>query len=164
MKNHITNYYENFRLRVTSRNMSSDWHQHEEGIIIGCTISVILFTLTMKIVVKALHPYLMFGNPHQSLYRQPHSQHVIGTWWEMASLGPGKAHLLNKDNFKACQMHSHGVEEGEVVDKFHFYLDATAIPSIVKKPVKSLGKTFDCSGMQMQSKQSTRSLRFVSPE
>ncbi len=37
------------------------------------------------------------------------------------------------------------LKKGKVADKFRFFVDGTAIPSITEKPVKSLGKVFDCS-------------------
>ncbi|KAJ3600949.1 hypothetical protein NHX12_031922 [Muraenolepis orangiensis] len=37
------------------------------------------------------------------------------------------------------------LRKGKVVDKFRFNIADTAIPSISEKPVKSLGKVFDCS-------------------
>lgn len=46
-------YYRDFRLRVTSGAITSNWHRLEKGIIMGCTISVILFALAMNMVVKA---------------------------------------------------------------------------------------------------------------
>lgn len=44
------NYYGNLRLRVTSGKVTSDWHWLEKGVVTGCTISVILFTLAMNMV------------------------------------------------------------------------------------------------------------------
>lgn len=37
------------------------------------------------------------------------------------------------------------LKRGKVVDKFCFFLDSVAIPSITEKPVKNLGMVFDCS-------------------
>lgn len=53
INNLILDYYGNFRLRVTSGSITSNWHPLEKGIITGCTISVILFTLAMNMLVKA---------------------------------------------------------------------------------------------------------------
>ncbi|TWW71600.1 hypothetical protein D4764_16G0000970 [Takifugu flavidus] len=52
IKDLILDYYNKFRLRVTSGSVTSDWHRLEKGIITGCTISV-LFVLAMNMVVKA---------------------------------------------------------------------------------------------------------------
>lgn len=53
IKDLILDYYNNFRLRVTSGLVRSSWQQLEKGIITGCTISVTLFALAMNMVVKA---------------------------------------------------------------------------------------------------------------
>lgn len=37
------------------------------------------------------------------------------------------------------------LKKGKVTNRFHFTLGSTRIPSITEKPVKSLGKVFDCS-------------------
>ncbi|XP_016087054.1 uncharacterized protein, partial [Sinocyclocheilus grahami] len=48
IKDLILDYYNNFRMRVTSGSETSDWHRIGKGIITGCTISVILFALAMN--------------------------------------------------------------------------------------------------------------------
>lgn len=52
----ITDYYNNFRIRVSSGAVESSWHKVEIGIITGCTISVTLFTLAMNMLTKAAEP------------------------------------------------------------------------------------------------------------
>lgn len=54
IKDLILDYYNNFRLRVTSGSVTSDWHCLGKGIIITrCTISVTLFPFAMNNGVKA---------------------------------------------------------------------------------------------------------------
>lgn len=53
IKDLILSYYSDFRPRVTSGNLNSEWHRLEKGIITGCTISVIIFGLAMYMLVKA---------------------------------------------------------------------------------------------------------------
>jgi len=50
----ILDYYKTFSLRVTSGSVTLNWHHLEKVIITGCTISVILFALTMNMVAKAV--------------------------------------------------------------------------------------------------------------
>lgn len=52
IKDLIMDYYDNFNLRFTSGTIKSEWHQLEKGIITGYTISVSLFSLAMKILIK----------------------------------------------------------------------------------------------------------------
>ena len=49
----IADYYRNFRLRTCSSSVTSEWQTLEKGIITGCTMSAVLFSLTMNMLVKA---------------------------------------------------------------------------------------------------------------
>ena len=46
--------------------------------------------------------------------------------------------------FKPAKSRSLVLKRGKVTDKFRFSLDGTQIPSVTEKPIKKLGKTFDC--------------------
>ena len=52
----ILDYYDQFRMRVTAGEVTSEWHKLEVGIITGCTISVTLFALAMNMIVKSAEP------------------------------------------------------------------------------------------------------------
>lgn len=47
--------------------------------------------------------------------------------------------------FKPSKSRSLVLKRGKVVDKFHFTISGTIIPTLSEKPVKSLRKLFDCS-------------------
>ena len=49
----IADYYKNFRLRACSSTVRAEWQTLEKGIITGCTMSAVLFSLTMNMLVKA---------------------------------------------------------------------------------------------------------------
>ncbi|XP_034552669.1 LOW QUALITY PROTEIN: uncharacterized protein LOC117822130 [Notolabrus celidotus] len=48
-------------------------------------------------------------------------------------------------SFKPVKSRSLVLKKGKAINKFHFTLGSTQILSITEKPVKSLGKVFDCS-------------------
>ncbi|XP_075904972.1 uncharacterized protein LOC142903304 [Nelusetta ayraudi] len=48
-------------------------------------------------------------------------------------------------SFKSAKSRAMVLKKGKVADRFRFFVNGSAIPSITEKPVKSLGKTFDCS-------------------
>jgi len=50
VKDLILDYYSKFSLRVSTGQLTSDWHQLEVGIITGYTISVTLFALAMNML------------------------------------------------------------------------------------------------------------------
>ena len=49
----ILDYYNNFKVRISSGLITSDWHRLERGIITGCTISATLFALAMNMLAKS---------------------------------------------------------------------------------------------------------------
>ncbi len=48
----ILDYYNNFKLKAPAGTTTSEWHRPEVGIIIGSTISVILFALAMNMLQR----------------------------------------------------------------------------------------------------------------
>lgn len=67
----IADYYNNFRMRVSSGSTASSWHKAEIGIITGCTISVTLFSLAMNMLTKSAEPECR-GPQTTSRQQQPH--------------------------------------------------------------------------------------------
>ncbi|TWW59294.1 hypothetical protein D4764_06G0008240, partial [Takifugu flavidus] len=152
IKDLILDYYNNFRLRVTSGSVTSDWHRLEKGIITGCTISVVLFVLAMNMVVKAAEVECR-GPLSRSGVRQPPiraymddltvTTSVPGCRWILQGLE--RLILWARMSFKPTMSRSMVLKKGKVVDKFRFSISGTIIPSITEQPVKSLGKLFDSS-------------------
>lgn len=92
----IANYYNNFRMRVSSGATTSSWHKAEIGIITGCTISVTLFSLAMNMLTKSAEPECR-GPWTNSGQRQPPirafknnftvmTESVPGRWWILKGL------------------------------------------------------------------------------
>lgn len=70
------------------------------------------------------------------------------------SLVPGSRWILQglerliswvRMSFKPAKSRSLVLKKGKVVDKFRFKISETTIPTLSEKPVKSLGKVFDCN-------------------
>lgn len=59
----------------------------------------------------------------------------------MDNPGPRETYILGKDGFQARSM---VLKRGKAVDKFLFQVDGILIPSNTEKPVRFLGKVFDC--------------------
>ena len=49
----IKSYYSDVRIRFSTGKFTTDWQRLEKGIITGCTLSVILFALTMLWLVES---------------------------------------------------------------------------------------------------------------
>ncbi|KAJ3614940.1 hypothetical protein NHX12_018509 [Muraenolepis orangiensis] len=159
----IADYYSNFRMRVSSGAITSSWHKVEIGIITGCTISVTLFSLAMNMLTKSAEPECR-GPRTNSGQRQPPIRAFMDDLTVMTESVPGCRWILKgleelvewaRMRFKPAKSRSMVLRKGKVVDKFRFNIADTAIPSISEKPVKSLGKMFDCSLRDTTSIQST---------
>ncbi|KAJ3585711.1 hypothetical protein NHX12_014430 [Muraenolepis orangiensis] len=159
----IADYYSNFRMRVSSEARTSSWHKVEIGIITGCTISVTLFSLAMNMLTKSAEPECR-GPRTNSGQRQPPIRAFMDDLTVMTESVPGCRWILKgleelvewvRMRFKPAKSRSMVLRKGKVVDKFRFNIADTAIPSISEKPVKSLGKVFDCSLRDTTSIQST---------
>lgn len=153
VKDLILDYYGKFSLRVSSGQMASDWHQLEVGIITGCTISVILFALAMGMLVKAAEPECR-GPLSKSGVRQPPIRAFTDDLTVTTTAVPGARWILQglerimawaRMSFKPAKSRSLVLKKGKVTDKFRFRLGEHQIPSVTEKPVKSLGKVFNCS-------------------
>ncbi|XP_067284127.1 uncharacterized protein [Pseudorasbora parva] len=149
----VLDYYGSFSLRVSAGSTTSDWHRLEKGIITGCTISVILFALAMNMLVKSAEAQCR-GPLTKSGIRQPPirafmddltvtTPHVPGGRWILKGLEEMTSWA--RMCFKPAKSRALVLKKGKVSNKFSFTLGKTQIPSITDKPVKSLGKVFDCS-------------------
>ncbi|KAJ3581477.1 hypothetical protein NHX12_016599 [Muraenolepis orangiensis] len=156
----IADYYSNFRMRVSSGAITSSWHKVEIGII---TISVTLFYLAMNMLTKSAEPECR-GPRTNSGQRQPPIRAFMDDLTVVTESVPGCRWILKgleelvewaRMRFKPAKFRSMVLRKGKVVDKFRFNIANTAIPSISEKPVKSLGKVFDCSLRDTTSIQST---------
>lgn len=145
--------YYNFNLRFTSGKVTSERHRLEKGIITGCTVSVILFSLAMNMLVKSAKPECK-GPKTKSGIRQPSIGGFMDDLTVTTVAAPGCRWILQgletlttwaRMHFKPEKSRSMVLKRGKVKDQLHFSLEGTLIPSVTEKPVKSLGKTFDCS-------------------
>ncbi len=141
----ILDYYSKFSLRVSTGQLTSDWHQLEVGIITGCTISVTLFALAMNMLVKAAEtecrgPLSKSGAFMDDLTVTTTA--VPGARWILQGLES----LMSwaRMSFKPAKSRSLVLKKGKVTDRFRFRLGEHQIPSVTERPVKSLGKVFNC--------------------
>lgn len=97
--------------------MTSNWHQLEVGIVTGCTIFMDDLTVTTTSVPGAR--WILQG------------LETLMSWARM--------------RFKTAKSRSLVLKKGKIADKFCFCLGEHQILSVTEKPVKSLGKVFNCS-------------------
>ncbi len=163
--NLILDYYNSFRLRVSSGTATSAWQRLEKGIITGCTISVPLFALAMSMIVKSAEVECR-GPMSRSGTRQPPIRAFMDDLTVTAASVPECRWLLQglqrlilwaRMSFKPAKSRSLVLKKGKVVDRFHFTLEGSQIPSVTERPVKSLGKIFDSSLKDTAALQQTSS-------
>jgi len=149
----IQDYYRDFKLRVSSGSTTSEWHRLEVGIITGCTISVILFALAMNMLVKSAEPECR-GPKSKTGMRQPPIRAFMDDLTVTTESVPGARWILKglervmewaRMSFKPTKSRSLVLKKGRMVEKHHFTISGTQIPTLSEKPVKSLGKIFDSS-------------------
>ena len=46
-------YYDNFRMRFSTKDFTTEWHRLETEIAAGCSISVIWFILVMEMLLRS---------------------------------------------------------------------------------------------------------------
>ncbi|XP_041867113.1 uncharacterized protein LOC121656126 [Melanotaenia boesemani] len=144
----ILDYYREFRQRVSTGSITSEWHRLEVGIITGCTISVILFALAMNMLVKSVKPECR-GPKSRSGIQQPPILAFMDDLTVITESVPVGRWILNgleklvswaSMSFNPSKSRSLVLKRGKVVDKFRFLISETPIPTILEKPVNSLGK------------------------
>ncbi len=152
VKDLILDYYSKLSLRVSTGQLTSDWHQLEVGIITGCTISVTLFALAMNMLVKAAETECR-GPLSKSGVRQPPIRAFMDDLTVTTTAVPGARWILQglerlmswaRMSFKPVKSRSLVLKKGKVTDRFRFRLGEHQIPSVTERPVKSLGKAFNC--------------------
>ncbi len=163
--NLILDYYNSFRLRVSSGTVTSAWQRLEKGIITGCTISVSLFVLAMNMIVKSAEVECR-GPMSRSGTRQPPIRAFMDDLTVTSASVPGCRWLLQglqrlilwaRMSFKPAKSRSLVLKKGKVADRFRFLtLEGSQIPSVTERPVKSLGKIFDSSLKDTAALQQTR--------
>ncbi|XP_062387675.1 uncharacterized protein LOC134076569 [Sardina pilchardus] len=161
----ILDYYSCFSLRVTNGALTSAWHCLEKGIITGCTLSVILFSLAMNMLVKSAEVECR-GPLTKSGTRQPPIRAFMDDLTVTTTSVPGCRWILKvleqliswaRMEFKPAKSRALVVRKGKVTDRFRFSVGGTPIPSVTEKPVKSLGKMFDSTLKDTAALQATSS-------
>ena len=149
----IESYYNDVRIRFKTRNFMTEWQRLEKGIITGCTLSVILFALTMTWLVVS-EKNKTKGPKLQSGQRQENSRLFIDDITTTTETIPQTRDLLNslvdKLNWAGLKVKPEKcralvIVKGKVVRR-KIEINKTAITPIQDKPVKYLGKEF-CSNL-----------------
>ena len=146
----IQNYYSDVKIRFTTKNFTTDWQRVERGIITGCTLSVILFALTMSWLVESAKNVTK-GPKTSSGQRQPNSRLFMDDINGATETVPQSRHLLaNIDDklkwaglsARAKKCRSLVIIKGKVKKRL-LKIGGEAITPIQELPIKHLGKQYN---------------------
>ena len=111
-----------------------------------------LFALAMNMLVKSAEPKCRGPKTKSGIHRPPirafmddltvTTVSVSGCRWILQGLE--RLTIWAWMCFKPEKSRSLVLKRGKVINRFHLSLGGTCITSVTEKPVKSLGKTFDC--------------------
>ena len=150
--NLVESYYADMKIRFTTKEYTTEWQQVEKGIITGCTLSVILFSLTMTMLVMSAKEETK-GPKTSSGQQQVNSRIFIDDIATTTGNMVQTKYLLNNLNgklkwaglsVKPEKCRSLVIIKGEVSNRTP-EIDGNPITSITEKSVKYLGKTYNKS-------------------
>ena len=145
----IASYYSDVKIRFTTKHFTTEWQRLEKGIITGCTLSVILFSLTMCWLVESVRDVTK-GPCTTSGQRQGNSRLFMDDITTTTETVPQTKDLLQKLNEKfqwaglrvrADKCRSLVIVKGKV-QKRELRINEELITSIQDKPIKYLGKEY----------------------
>ena len=157
VRNLIDSYYSDVKIRFSTNNFTTEWQRVEKGIITGCTLSVVLFTLAMTMLVMSVKdvtrgPKMTSGKVQKScrLFMDDLNT-TTETQVQTKGLLEELATKLNwaKLTPKPEKCRSLVILRGKI-SKRTLELNGKPITSITEKPVKYLGKSYN---MKMDEKE-----------
>ncbi|MEL7079400.1 MAG: Ulp1 family isopeptidase, partial [Cyanobacteria bacterium J06582_2] len=146
----VESYYADMKIRFTTKEFTTDWQRVEKGIITGCTLSVILFALSMTMLAMSVKeetkgPRTVSGQRQVST--RLFMDDIVTTTENMVQT----KHLLNKLvgklewaelYVKPEKCRSLVIKKGKV-SQMTPSIGGNPITSITEKPIKYLGKLYN---------------------
>lgn len=145
----LKNYYENFRMRFSTKDYTTNWQSLEVGIPMGCTISPSLFILAMDIMVRSARAEGE-GVPLGGEQCLPAIRAFMDDLTLISPSVNGTRRMLDRlvelmnwahMRFKPAKSRSLVLKKGKIVDCM-FDVGNARIPTISEAPVKSLGRWY----------------------
>ena len=148
----IDSYYKDVSIRFSAEEFITEWQQLEKGIVTGCTLSVILFSLTMTMLVLTVREETK-GPKSASGQQQQNTRLFMDDVTTTTETLVQTSYLLDelaakldwgRLQVKPEKCRSLVIWEGEIVNK-PVKIGGKVITSIKEKPVKYLGKEYKAS-------------------
>ena len=143
-------YFDNFRMRFTTREYTTSYQKLEVGIPMGCAISPMLFVMAMEVIIRATCVTCTGFEIEPGLRLPP----IRAFMDDLTLLVPGReiaeralerlSELIKwcRMKFKPRKSRSLFLKHGRLDDDVAFRIGEENIPTITDAPVKSLGRWF----------------------
>ena len=147
----VKSYFRDLQVCVTT-DFTTAWQPLEIGIMAGCTISPLAFTLAMEVVIRASR-WVAGGERLKGGYQLPPVRAYMDDLTTLTTTVPCTKRLLGKlqENiewarmkFKPSKSRSISIVAGKLT-KQRFSIGETPIPLVSELPVKSLGRWYNDS-------------------
>ena len=145
-------YFQDLQLCFTTPDFTTTWQRLEVGIMAGCTISPLAFTMAMEVIIRASR-WVVGGERTERGLRLPPIRAYMDDMTTITTTAACTRRLLGKlqENIQWARMkikpsksRSVSIVKGQLKDvKFHIGDDP--IPTVSEQPVKSLGRWYNAS-------------------
>ncbi|CDQ81793.1 unnamed protein product [Oncorhynchus mykiss] len=143
-------YFQDLQLCFTTPDFTTTWQRLEVGIMAGCTISPLAFTMAMEVIIRASR-WVVGGERTKEGLRLPPIRAYMDDMTTLTTTAACTRRLLAKlqDNIKWAQMkikpsksRSISIVKGQLKD-VRFCIGDDPIPTVSEQPVKSLGRWYN---------------------
>ncbi|MDG2555426.1 reverse transcriptase family protein, partial [Vibrio parahaemolyticus] len=148
--NLVKAYFQDIRLCLSTAGFTTGWQRLEIGIMAGCTISPLAFTMAMEVIIRA-SKWVVGGERRQNGLHFPPVRAYMDDMTLVTTTMPCTKRLLEKVNknlkwasmkIKPSKSRSISIHRGKLSDR-KFVIDDEEIPTIREKSVKSLGRWYN---------------------
>ncbi len=145
----VKSYFQDLQLCLTIGDCTTAWQRVEIGIMAGCTISPLAFTMAMEVIIRASR-WVVGGQKLKSGLRLPPIRAYMDDMTILTTTKACTRRLLNKlqENIQWARMEikpsksrSISIVKGKL-SEHRFYVGEEPIPTVAEKPVKSLGRWY----------------------
>ena len=143
-------YFQDLQLCFTTPDFTTTWQRLEVGIMAGCTISPLAFTMAMEVIIRASR-WVVGGERTKEGLRLPPIRAYMDDMTTLTTTAACTRRLLAKlqDNIKWARMkikpsksRSISIVKGQLKD-VRFCIGDDPIPTVSEQPVKSLGRWYN---------------------
>ena len=142
-------YFQDLQFCVTAQASTTAWQHLEIGIMAGCTISPLAFTMAMELIIRASR-WVVGGERLKSGLRLPPIRAYMDDMTTITTTVACTKRLLEKlqGNIKWARMEikpsksrSISIAKGKLTNE-RFHVNNEPIPTVLEKPIKSLGRWY----------------------